>query len=761
MSQLLPNQVIMQTEPDPRFYRVLWVEPDSIPAPRYALFDLSGNAGMPEWTSAAELDAALAEGLFVLASVDARAVGTLRPEAELTSGEKAHRDGRYRKIAELVADPGRSILYEELRGPAINRAAATHHTDARVIRRLLQQFWRNGQTPNALLPLYSNCGGKGTRANAGASEGPKRGRPRKQVAGKEEVTGPNIDDRARRLLVMGARRFHEKGGMPLTVAYRETLKTYFPIGYSVDPDGTLVPVIPGENERPTMRQFRYHYEQERETRTALVARKGVRRFLLEDRPVLSSTAHLGAAPGALYEIDSTRADIALLSSLRGNRIIGRPIIYVVIDRFSRMIVGFHICLEGPNWAGIRQALECTFMDKAEFCRRLGREISPEDWRASGFCSAMLGDRGPGEILSRNADFLINNFWIAVHTAAPLRPDWKAVVERAFRLLNEAYSWEPGATHGPRTRGEPDSRLDSVHTLESFTRIFLELVLEYNNHHWLEHYDADPEVRRADVPLIPRELWNWGIENRQGSLRPVPEIEQVRRALMRTVEGTVTRRGIWVSDLKLHYTCPIADAQDWFVVDRGRKRQRVELAIEDRDVSEAYIRIDRGRIVERCELLPRYSQFRGYARDEVLDERAWERALARNGREDKLQDSISHLHRRDLITASAIAARAEAIADTGERPKIGSREDRREELVRTRSDGLATTRAPAPASSPSQEDAVPAASELDLLRSVGRTHESSRCAARVPPWDMDRCRVPGPGARRLSRESADRGAPADS
>ncbi|HEX6749197.1 MAG TPA: hypothetical protein VF092_18010 [Longimicrobium sp.] len=720
---LLVNQILMCTESERDPVRVLWLEPAHLAARRVAVIRLARDERIPEWEDLEALTAAVDNGVYVIASVD-----TFAPRAsleeDLTEVERRVRDARYGIIRPLVEDPEQSILYEDLRGPLIKSAAEQSHTSRKNVYHLLGLYWRGGQTPNALVPAYVNSGRSGSRITAGADTTTKRGRPRKPVPGKEHIVGINVNERTRKLLLLGAKEFHEKGGMPPKEAYDATIKTYFACGYEVAADGTLEPIIPAEDDRPSFGQFCYHYGAERDSRRALITRKGHKRFLLENRPVLGTSYHLGPAPGALYQIDSTRADISLRSSLRASRKIGRPIIYVVRDLFSRMIVGFHIALEGPNWLGVRSALQSAFMDKVAFCARFGRVIAAEDWPCLNvLCDEILGDRGPAEILSKNADFLINSFRVRVSNAAPSRPDWKAVIERVFPLYHHAYSWEPGAVHGPRERGEPDHRLDAVHTLSSFTRLFLELTLQFNNCTWLGAYDPDADVLRDEVPLIPRELWNWGIHNRQGALRPVSDPEALRRALMRTVEARITREGIYVPDLGLHYTSPTAEAEDWFVLERGRKRIKLELGMEDLDVSEAYLRLDRGRTVERCELLPRYAPFRGRSRDEVRDERAWERVLARDAERELAQQRVGHLHRRDVIREEQLAEVAADLAETGDKPRIATRAEMALERKHARAEqattaGSSTAKHRVPTEAADDESIVPAASELDLLRSVG-------------------------------------------
>lgn len=45
----------------------------------------------------------------------------------------------------------------------------------------------------------------------------------------------------------------------------------------------------------------------------------------------------------------TIGDVYLRSSIDPNWIIGRPIVYVIVDVFSTAVVGFYVCLTGPSW----------------------------------------------------------------------------------------------------------------------------------------------------------------------------------------------------------------------------------------------------------------------------------------------------------------------------------------------------------------------------------------------------------------------------
>jgi hypothetical protein len=726
-NMLLQASTVPVVDPVARLVvRILWIEPARVAEPRVAVIDTSiKKTGVPEWWDRAELLAGIEGGLYEVLQADPYAASTAVDDASLTEKQLATRDFRWGVIRGLVTDPDQKVLYEELRGPLIRSAATRYNTSLKSVRHFLSLYWQRGQIPNALLPAYDKCGCPGKhRATAGAAEGPKRGRPRKPVEGKEHIIGRNVDDRTHRLLVLGARKFHEKEKRSPEDAYHETLKTYFAIGHEVGSDGNLIFVIPPEDECPTFDQFWYHYEQERDREKAVINLKGVKRYLLESRPLLGDPSQRARGPGAVFEVDATRADITLVSALRRHRTIGRPLIFFVRDVFSRVIVGFYVCLEGPNWAGLKRALECTFTDKVAWCRRLGREIAPEEWTSAHLCDVMLGDRAPGELLSANSDFLLTHFGIRADSAPPSRPDYKPVVENSFDLINdEGVGWAPGAVQGPRQRGERDNRLTAAHTVWTFTQLLLEIVLYYNNYHWLKDYEPDAEVAYEGVPHIAAELWKWGIANRSSALRQA-DPEKVRLSLMRSVGATTTRRGFYVPGLKLHYTCSSALDAGMFIGERGRKRTTVELGMEDHDVSVAYLRTKRGTAMEPCKLHPRYTRFVGKARDEVLDERAVEAALARDAKRSGAQGRVNYLERINRINQEAVDARDEALRQEGkDKLVIGTRADRKEDRDLHRRQELRNGKDAVPRAGMEEPEAgegselVPMASEITLLQEL--------------------------------------------
>src|SRR3546814_1806704 len=137
---------------------------------------------------------------------------------------------------------------------------------------------------------------------------------------------------------------------------------------------------------------------------ASIARHGARRHALENRAVLGTSQHLSKGPGDLFLIDATIVDLYVLSSIDRRRVVGRPVLYFVIDHFSLMIVGFYVGWEGPSWMGALMALENAFTAKVSFCSRYGTEIEPHEWHCHHITRKLTGDRG--ELISKASDWTV-------------------------------------------------------------------------------------------------------------------------------------------------------------------------------------------------------------------------------------------------------------------------------------------------------------------------------------------------------------------
>ncbi len=639
------------------FYRVLWRPQDEPYLVWIRLFD---DTAWPEWVAWDDVIAWLATGR--LRAEDDPYAAAMRAERELSAKARKRRDERWDAVRPLVTDPERRVLRPGGSGRVIAAQAKAAKSSRWTLYTLCRLYWQRGQTPNALQPEFGRCGGPGSDRLARAVPGaPKIGAPSGEEKDQGVRIGRNVSHEWQRLIVVGARRYIEKRRLSVQSAYDETMGEYF-ASRVVGDDGALTRVLWPVDRRPTIDQFRYWYERHRHPAVARQRLEGLRGYLLRRRAVLGTTADMALGPGALYQIDATLGDVYLLSSIITNRVIGRPVIYLVLDHFSEMIVGLHVALEGPKWLTMAMALENAFTDKVAYCARYGITITPDAWPCAHLCAEVLGDRG--ELLSAHADELANGLGITVGNTATARADWKALVEGSFRtlVLDLIHGWLPGEVHDRRDRGDPDYRLDAKLTLHDFTRLMIRFVLYYNHHHRIRRGMPLGYVPDEYDDPTPIELWRWGLVNRSGHLHAKP-LAALHAHLLPSAPVRVDRRGAHLNGLR--YRATSLEAEGWFVED-GRGSLYLEGGYDPRDVGVAFLRAEGGRPPERLTLTGGDERYAGRTLEEVHDEVAWRAKANQQAAPERLQAKLTLGDQRQAILDEAAARQAEVAAATGER-----------------------------------------------------------------------------------------------
>ncbi|GIO09878.1 hypothetical protein J31TS6_59060 [Brevibacillus reuszeri] len=547
-------------------------------------------------------------------------------EASIPQKHKEIRDKAWEVISSIVEQEP-DVFDPKLRGVMVAEAVQTFQIHKSTIYRYLRRYWQAGKMVNALLPYYKNSGGLGTERIGGEA---KRGRPKKFS---DEPTGVNISEEMKQSFRSGIRLFYNtKERAPLRRAYQKTMEAFFNIGFKKSEDNNRIPLLPHKDELPTFGQFRYWYQKELDLEESIKKRQGKRNFELKHRPILGSSTKESFGPGSRFQIDATVADIYLVSHYNREWIIGRPIIYVVIDVFSRYVAGLYVGLEGPSWIGAMMALANTASDKKSYCADYGIEIEADDWISSHLPQKLTADRG--ELEGTMPNNLINTLGVDVETEPPYRADWKGIVEQQFRLFNHrTIKWVPGAVVARnRERGERDYRLDAKLTLHEFTQIIIRTILYHNNQHYMEWYDRNEFLVADNISSIPRELWNWGIMNRTGRLKKHPE-DIVKLNLMYKGNASVTKTGILFKGMA--YTSEIAIREQWFTKARAKGSWLIPVAYDPRTTNSIYIWLDDGQRFEKCYLFEREERYFNKRFEEVEDLLEMEK----QGKQEKSDDTM--------------------------------------------------------------------------------------------------------------------------
>lgn len=557
-----------------RRFRVLWSHPRDL---RVFVLEVSREGGWPKtWLVEDVLDELAARVLTVEEFQDTRRYDL---DQDLDPKHIAVRDRAWNIIRDLVEDE--PAAYDRAHRCAFIHAAMAKHGASRSgIENHLQRFWRNGMTKNALLPRFANCGAPG---RVRAETEVRRGRPKRE--GYPE--GLNTSAEHRHLFGLAIKHHYAKNRkLTLMDAHKDCIRLFF-TEKSQDASGKIVHTPKPEFVDvgfPSFGQFKYWTQRDGHMNGVAQKRMTTRVYEAKNRALLGSATSQSWGPGARFQIDATILDLHLVSRRDRRQRIGRPVVYVVIDEFSRLIVGVYVGLEGPSYVAAMMALANAVAPKKAFCESLGITIEEDEWPAHHLPGIILGDRG--ELEGTGITNILETFGVLVENAPPYRGDWKGVVERSFNTLHSGFkAYVPGYVEPDfAERGARDYRADAVFTLDDVTKMIVDHILFYNNHHVISRYDRESGMTEDGVLSILADLWRWGIANMGGKPK-TSSPERVRFALMPTAMASVTEHGIKFNSCL--YTCDEAISKKWFESARKR-RTKIKISYDDRDVDLIYV-----------------------------------------------------------------------------------------------------------------------------------------------------------------------------
>lgn len=645
------------------------------------------RTALPVWRKREEIVTALEAHKAILLDID-HCAPPLFSEGELNSKKyqslREQRDIAMGRIAPLVEGKNAvDILSTHERARLVAARVEEEEVSRQTLFTDLRRWWQGGQVPNTLIGRYYRCG---TRKDGKPREVKnKLGRPSDitLIDKDERPTSVNVDARWREIIELGGQMFYEKQSqMTWDEAYTETLGHFCAKGYKEE-EGVKKPILPDplQNEVFTLEQFKYHFRKymSRNLRRSILKRVGTRAYNLRHREKKGNAKEQGPGPTAVYQIDATLADVYLVSILNRRKIIGRPVIYAVVDVFSHMIVGICVRLEGEGWQGVRLALENAVSDKVPFCAEYGIVITDEMWPARHLCDHLTGDRGPLE--SENGDNIPKALGIRLSNTAPYRADWKGLVEQIFRLLNiRVIHALPGAVDPKHERGDGDYRLDAVLDIHQFTRIVIKAVILHNTKHRIENFAFDADMIEDEVEPFPAELFSWGIENRSGSPRSFDR-EAVMINLLPEGDATVTEYGIKFGPA--YYTCDMIEKEGWKLKAGNTGTWDVRVAYHPRRAKIIYLRPGGGRPAIPCHLIDPNSPFENCDWAEVNAHRGGEKVAVTRAKVQRRQDKSdfwAEVH-HEVSGATEMTAEALAAAPTeSKRSRVkGIKNNRREEI----------------------------------------------------------------------------------
>lgn len=330
-------------------------------------------------------------------------------------------------------------------------------------------------------------------------------------------------------------------------------------------NGVLVAVDPSLGEYPNNRQIRRVLERDISRLQRLLEKTTTGHFNRSLRGLTARNWKGVSGPGHTWAIDSTVGDIYLRSSINRAWIVGRPIVYIVVDVWSTAVVGFYVCLTGPSWKTAKVSLFNSVVDPNLLGEIWGYRPMLSLSPFPTMCFKLLCDRG--EYLSKAASITAAHLISDIAYTPPYRPDLKGLVEVIHRIeKDKQFLFNPGAMDARRAefdlrKSHPEESAMTVREyVEYLHLIFAEYNLTANRMNRL-----DVHMAAAGVYPSPAGLWRWGHEMGIGVQREFPQDDLITK-LLEPEMARVGRSSIVFAGND--YSCPTIRSEEWTTLARN-------------------------------------------------------------------------------------------------------------------------------------------------------------------------------------------------
>ena len=365
-------------------------------------------------------------------------------------------------------------------------------------------------------------------------------------------------------------------------AYMTMIEKHF-INEEKTPTGIRVSVLP-DNLRPTLKQFlnytrvRVPQEEIDKAKTSAREQRNNKRLLLSD----NLQGVMG--PGDLWEVDECEIDLSLVSVENPSVTVGRPIVYVMIDVYTRMIVAYSVAFDNNSVLGITNCFLTLLDDKQELCNRFGIQIGANEWPSKILPLRLRSDYG-AEYISHAMDTICCKLGVAKELVSPATGSLKGQVEQLFHQIHAAQN---SLLEG---KGLIEKRYDSNHHQEAILNIqeFEAVLLTYivgHNRKYMEKYPLTKDMRQQNVEPCPIDLWKYGV-SLNGSPRPITNEVMFRHSLLLPVKASVGRAGITFKGLFYINLQDEALLRDMYLASTHGKKKLESACIDPRNIGHLY------------------------------------------------------------------------------------------------------------------------------------------------------------------------------
>lgn len=327
--------------------------------------------------------------------------------------------------------------------------------------------------------------------------------------------------------------------------YFQVLDEQFSTDLQVIKNGRIIPLSIAKGSAPTFEQFKYFVNKYYDKLGHIKRKTTSSNYNQNHRGILGKSYEGISGPGHTYAIDSSLGDVFLVSSLNRAIVIGRPVIYMIVDVWSGAVVGFYVCLSGPKWEMAKVAVFSASYDPEKMADLMGIPYMEVFRHKPRLCLVLLCDRG--EYISHNASLTCLKLEIDQEFTAPYRGDGKGIVEVQFRITkDDQIDIVPGTHDAKRIEREmfKSKPEHATLTLQEYMIHLSSQIRKYNLNADMSHR-LDDYMKAAGVEATPSMLWDWGHDIGIGFKRNISD-EELITTLLPKPDAKSTKHGLKVN-----------------------------------------------------------------------------------------------------------------------------------------------------------------------------------------------------------------------
>lgn len=451
----------------------------------------------------------------------------------------------------------------------------------------------------------------------------------------------------------------------LNTAYKLMLKDRY-----TDSDGSLL------EDYPSFNQFRYWYSKNKNYMSYYIAREGKSGFMRNHRVLVGDNVQAFAtAPGTAAMADSTIVDLYIVSDDR-TKVIGRPVLAVLLDGYSYLCLGYSLGWEGGEYS-LQSLMLNVVTSKKEHCHKFGIEISEDEWPGA-LPGCIVTDRG-SDYAGNTYSQLTELGRLKIVNLKSYRPDEKGVAEKFFDIVQRSllvpYLKNSGIVEKQYLeRGSyfGNYKEKSCLTLKEFETILIRCIVHYNSRHIIKNFPFTEEMLNMGIKPYSNCIWRYGLEHLRGcNILPDVTKEQIILTLLPRTSGSFSRFGLKVNGLRYF-------AEGFF--ERCLKGGKVTVAYDRSDVSAVWLFED-GEYT-RFDLIE--SRFQGKDLEAVLDMKARQKELIDKEEHNSIQSEIDLISHIKTIKHNAVT---EGSPDVKNIRETRERERKKKHINHAKEEGL--------------------------------------------------------------------------